>query len=88
MNAAVRVREPNGRIRQFSVDAAVAEASRDLQRGETARALRLLDLAVQRVPHIPAVRYLLGVAQLRQNHRDLAISNLERAVKGENQNVD
>lgn len=88
MNAAVRLRESNGRVRQFSVNDAVAEASRDLQRGDTARALRLLDQAVQRVPHVPAVRYLLGVAQLRHNHRDLAIANLERAVQGENNNVD
>lgn len=88
MNAVVRLRESNGRVRQLSVNDAVAEASLKLQRGDTAYALRLLDQAVQRVPHIPAVRYLLGVAQLRHNRRDLAISNLERAVKSENDNID
>jgi Flp pilus assembly protein TadD len=88
MNGVVRLREPDGSVRQLSVADAVAEASNDLHRGSTTQALRLLDQAVHRAPQAPAVRYLLGVAQLRQNQRDLAISNLERAVRGDARNVD
>ncbi|HVV45870.1 MAG TPA: tetratricopeptide repeat-containing glycosyltransferase family protein [Bryobacteraceae bacterium] len=88
MNGVVRLREPDGSVRQLSVADAVAEASNDLQRGSAAHALRLLDQAVHRAPQAPAVRYLLGVAQLRQNQRDLAISNLERAVRGDARNID
>lgn len=88
MNGVVRLREPDGSVRQLSVADAVAEASNDLQRGGAAHALRLLDQAVQRAPQAPAVRYLLGIAQLRHDQRDLAISNLERAVRSDARNVD
>src|SRR6185437_1288279 len=86
MNGVVRLHEPDGSVRQLSV--ADAEASNDLQRGGAAHALRLLDQAVHRAPQAPAVRYLLGIAQLRQDQRDLAISNLERAVRSDARNVD
>ena len=88
MNGVVRLHEPDGSVRQLSVADAVAEASNDLQRGGAAHALRLLDQAVHRAPQAPAVRYLLGIAQLRQDQRDLAISNLERAVRSDARNVD
>ena len=88
MNGVVRLRELDGSVRQLSVAEAVAEASNDLQRGGAAHALRLLDQAVHRAPQAPAVRYLLGVAQLRHDQRDLAISNLERAVRSDARNID
>jgi Flp pilus assembly protein TadD len=66
---------------------AVAEASNDLQRGGAAHALRLLDQTVHRAPQAPPVRYLLGMAQLRHDQRDLAVSNLERAVRGDARNI-
>ncbi|HVW07904.1 MAG TPA: tetratricopeptide repeat protein [Bryobacteraceae bacterium] len=88
MNGVVRLREPDGSVRQLSLTDAVNEASHDLQSGGAAHALRLLDQAVKRAPHIPAVRYLLGIAQLRHQQRDLAISNLERAVRSDARNVD
>jgi Flp pilus assembly protein TadD len=88
MNGVVRLRESDGSVRLLSVADAVAEASNDLQRGGAAHALRLLDQAVHRAPQAPAVRYLLGVAQLRHEQRDLAVSNLERAVRSDARNVD
>jgi Flp pilus assembly protein TadD len=88
MNGVVRLREPDGSVRQLSVADAVAEASNDLQSGGAGHALRLLDQAVHRAPQAPAVRYLLGIAQLRHDQRDLAISNLERAVRSDARNVD
>ncbi len=88
MNGVVRLREPDGSVRQLSVADAVNEASHDLQRGGAAHALRLLDQAVKRAPHVPAVRYLLGIAQLRHQQRELAISNLERAVRSDARNID
>jgi Flp pilus assembly protein TadD len=88
MKGVVRVRESSGALLQLSVGEAVAEASQNLQRGDDARALRLLEQAVQYAPGIPVVRYLLGVAQVRQNRWESAISNLEKAVRGDKDNVD
>ena len=88
MKGVVRLRDAGGYLQQFSVGDAVAEASRDLQRGDDGRALRLLEQAVQYAPGAPVVRYLLGVAQVRQNRYESAILNLEQAVRGDGTNAD
>src|SRR5580693_4838580 len=88
MKGVVRVRQSSGALLQLSVGEAVTEASQNLQKGDDAGALRLLEQAVRYAPGIPVVRYLLGVAQVRQNRWESAISNLEKAVRGDKDNVD
>jgi glycosyltransferase involved in cell wall biosynthesis/Flp pilus assembly protein TadD len=88
MKGTVRVKERSGAWRQISTGEAVAEASRHLQRGDDERALMLLEKAVHHAPGVPVVRYLLGMAQVRQKLRQPAISNLEKAVCGDSHNVE
>jgi Flp pilus assembly protein TadD len=88
MKSAVRVQERSGAWRQLSLAEAIAEASRHLERGDDAHALKLLEKTVQHAPRIPVVRYLLGVAQVRQKRFEPAISNLEKAVHADERNAD
>jgi tetratricopeptide (TPR) repeat protein len=70
------------------VGEAVVAATRHLQQGETENAVALLEKVVHEEPRVPVFRYLLGVAQSRQNLVEPAIANFEMAVRGEEQNVD
>jgi hypothetical protein len=47
MKGVVRVRQSSGALLQLSVGEAVAEASQNLQKGDDAGALRLLEQAVR-----------------------------------------
>lgn len=66
----------------------VVEATRQLQQGNTGNAQKLLEQVVSQAPHVAVFRYLLGLAQYRQNLREAAISNFGMAVREEKQNVD
>jgi Flp pilus assembly protein TadD len=88
VKSVVRVKERSGAWRQLSVVEAVTEASRHLQRGDGERALKLLEKTVQHAPGVPLVLYLLGVAQAKQKLYEPAISNLEKAVRADENNAD
>jgi tetratricopeptide (TPR) repeat protein len=88
MKSAVRVKVRSGVSRQLQVGQAVVEASEHLKRGDNERAIQLLEKAVQHAPGVPVFRYLLGVAQVRQELYAPAISNLEKVVRSDESNVD
>lgn len=88
MKGGVRIQAQGGAWRLLSVQEAVVEASQNLDRGDPESALRLLEQVVKREPHLPAVRYLIGVAQVRQKSYELGISNLQKAVQADAGNVD
>jgi len=64
------------------------KAYEHLKQDDNQPALELLEKAVQHAPQVPVVRYLLGVAQIRQKRYEPAISNLETAVRADERNVD
>jgi tetratricopeptide (TPR) repeat protein len=88
MKNVVRVKARSGSWRDLSVGQAVIEASEHLNRGDSARALPLLEKAVNHAPGVPMFRYLLGVAQIRQKLYGPAISNLQKVVGADDRNVD
>jgi tetratricopeptide (TPR) repeat protein len=88
MKSVVRVKERSGACRQLSVGEAVAEAYEHLKRGDNPQAVALLNKAVQYAPAVPVVRYLLGVAQVRQKLFEPGIANLEKAVRADESNAD
>jgi len=88
MTNAVRERDRSPTLRPLPVAEAVTQAFRHLERGENEVALQLLEKAVKQAPHVPVIRYLLGAAQSRQKLHALAVSNLEKAVRAEEANLD
>lgn len=88
VKSVVRVKERSGVWRQLSVGEAVTEASRHLVRGDDEHALKLLEKTAQHAPGVPLVLYLLGVAQAKQKLYEPAISNLEKALRSDERNVD
>lgn len=83
----MRIEQQTRTSRQRSVEEAVALASQHLDRGDTQAALELLEKIAKCAPDLPAVRYLLGLAQLRQKSYDLAIFNLQKAVRADDHNI-
>ena len=88
MKNVARVKARSGSSRHLAVGQAVIEASKHLNRGDSARALPLLEKAVNQAPGVPMFRYLLGVAQVRQKLYGPAISNLQKVVSADDRNVD
>ncbi len=80
MKTAFRVRDSSGRLRQLSLEEALAEASRNLADGEHANALVILDKAVRFAPFNAEARHLLGHAQANTGSLEEAAYNLRKAA--------
>ncbi len=88
MKTAEHSQEPAAASRPLSIAEVLAEASRHLEQGETELALTLLERTVRHAPHLPVLRHLLGVAQGRQKQRQLAIPDLQQALRADESNIE
>jgi len=88
MAGAIRIKDKEGRARQFSLEEALAQASRDLSTGDHGNALLILEKAVRSAPFDARARHLLGMSQANAGNLPDAIYNLTKAVEADPQNVD
>jgi len=88
MAGAIRIKDKEGRTRQFSLEEALAEASRDFSKGDHGNALLILEKAIRAAPFDARARHLLGMSQANAGKLQDAIYNLTKAVEADPQNVD